>query len=138
MSDERGVQPHGPEQVGGDYGGQHLVIERLAGVIAEHDPGVVDDDVQIWMVRDHLGHDARNAHRVGHIQLHSMHPGVSRCDRVQRRGPPPGDDDLVAPLVQFLGQAAPDAGAPAGDQDRVAAELHRSAFRRKAACWPRT
>jgi hypothetical protein len=97
MSDERGDQMHGPEQVGGDYGRQHLVIERPAGAIAEHDPAVVDDDVQIWMLRDHLGHDTRNADGIGNIQLHGMHPGVSRRDLAQHRNLPgayrgPGPD----------------------------------------------
>jgi hypothetical protein len=132
MSDERGVHSHGPEQVGGDHGRQHLVVERFTEVIAEHDPGVVDHDVQVRVRGDHFGHHARDADRIADVKHHGPHAGVSRRDRAHRGRPAPGDDDLVASPVQFLGQAAPDAGRPAGDQDRVAGEFRRLPFRRKA------
>ncbi len=61
------------------------VIERLAEVITEHDPGIVDNDVQVRMLRDHLETAARDARRIGNVQLHGAHAGVSGRDRDQRR-----------------------------------------------------
>ena len=37
---------------------------------------------------------------------------------------PPGDDDLVAQLVELFGQAAANARAAAGDENGVAGEIH--------------
>src|SRR5688500_1346191 len=47
---------------------------------------------------------------------------------MEERLAPAGDDDLVAGLVQGLGQRPADAGAAAGDEDGVAADVHRKSL----------
>lgn len=124
----------GPQQVGRDDRHQGRVVERPADVVTGHNPGIVDDDVHIRMLRENVVRGLLDALRVGYIQLYGPHPRIGRRDHPQQCWPAPGDDDLVASLVQLRGEAAADAGGAASDENRVAAELHAPPFRRKTSC----
>ena len=52
-------------------------------------------------------------------------PGLAAVGGVEIRLAASGDDDLVAELVELLGDAEADARAAAGDEDGVSGEIHR-------------
>src|SRR5713226_4422006 len=89
-----------------------------------HDAGVVDQHVELRVLRDEPAGDGGNAGRVFDVQLDPSHAWVCLGDLGEVPLSPAGYDYLIAALVEGLGQAAADARSAAGDEDRVAREFH--------------
>ena len=59
----------------------------------------------------------------GDIEFDRLHTGVGGDDLVEMGPAAAGNDHLVTALVKSLGEAPPDAGCSAGDENGVAGEL---------------
>ena len=70
-----------------------------------------------------------NAGEVGDIEFNRFHAWIGSDNFIEQRLAAAGDDDLVAALVERLGEAAADAGGAAGDEDGVVREFHDVSFR---------
>jgi len=115
---ERGGEPDGAEEVGGNDG---LGVDgggRL-NILGAHDPGVVDEDVQRGEVLCELGDCATNAGGVFDVEGDGFNAGVGGCDSVEGGTPATGNDDLIATLVELFGEGTADARAAARDEDCV-------------------
>ena len=123
---QSGVQTHRSEQVGSDDGFRISEIRRLE-VFGAHDAGIVDDDVERWILGRQPRRQGLDAADVIDVELQRPHAGILRHDAFELRPAAAGDDDLVAERVKRFGQPAADAGAAAGDQNGVAGHVHGGA-----------
>src|SRR5207244_7934815 len=103
---------------------QQFLVNRDGGVVDLHDAGVVDQHVELRVVRDESGGDGGDAGRVLNVKLDPPHAGIGAGDLSEVPFSSTGDDHLIAAFVECFGQAAADAGSATGDQDRVAREFH--------------
>src|SRR6185437_10222776 len=89
-----------------------------------HDAGVVDEDVEGGEVGGDFGGEGFNRGRIFDIEREGSHAGVGGDGLIEHGLTAAGNDDLVALLVEGLGEAAADAGSAAGDEDGVARSVH--------------
>jgi len=59
-----------------------------------------------------------DASEIGDVELERGHAGVGGDNFVEIGAPPARSDNLVAALVERLGEPSPDARSAAGDEDR--------------------
>ena len=126
---QRGGDADGAEQVGVD---DRLGVGGLAllEVFGAHDAGVVEQHIERGESGGQLVDHAGDAGGIFDVEDDGLDAGIGGGDGVERALPAAGDDDLVAQLVQRLGQRLADAGTAAGKEDSVAGELHEGSFSR--------
>ena len=108
--------------IGVDRGQQQRVIDLCAGLVWLHDAGIVDEHVHIGVLGDQLVGGAVDAGRIADVQFDRRQTWIGLDHGIEMAAATARDDQLVAALVQCLGERAADAGASASDEDGVACE----------------
>ncbi len=101
--DKRGRQADRPHEIGRDGGHHQRVIDLATRLVRQHDTGVIDQHVEVRIVRDQLRGYPLDAGGVGNVKLDCGHAWVRLHHLVQVAAPAAADDDLVAALVERLG-----------------------------------
>jgi hypothetical protein len=105
--------PVGAEEVDGEVLFDH---GRIAEIVGEYHPGVVDQNVQ----RLHALDSRSNLCRIGHIQGHRRDAPI----RMGQGLPGTGVDASRAPAQGFLHQRLPNTAIAAGHQKRFICDCH--------------
>jgi len=127
MRQQRRSKADGAEQIGGDDGlGVRKIGLLLEKVLAAHDAGVVDEDVEGGELSDNLPGKCTDGGAVFDIELERLDARVGGGGFGESAEAAAGDDDLVAESVEGLSEAAANARAAASDEDRVAGGIHES------------
>jgi hypothetical protein len=124
MIDQRIGQPDRSEQIGRHRRLGDAQVAGGAQILAGHDPGVVDQDIEVGMIGDQRPRGRLDRCGVGDVEPNGEHPLAPANRLLKRLPPPPGDDHLIAQRVEAQRQLPPDAGPTAGDEDRISRKLH--------------
>src|SRR3546814_5807246 len=126
-----------PEHDAGEIDGQHPipVIElRILDRLPEHDPGIVDEDVEPPEPAEHERHQGYPVLLVGHVVLNEQRA------RLIGQGLPPrllaiGDDYRRAFILEQTHASLPDPLSTAGDDSHLALQpiRHRYSSNKKTA-----
>ena len=96
-----------------------VLVDFSRGVVDQHDPGIVDQDIERRIVCDQLLRDNGDIRRIRNIQFDRMHPRIRLGRCIQMFLAAARDDYLVAELVQCFGEATANTSTSAGDEDGV-------------------
>jgi hypothetical protein len=107
-----------------------LFVEWLTRgeVVMLLDPGVVEHAVEVGKLLGDVPCDLTDGGGIGHVEDAGPHPRIRLADRHQGGFPSPADDDLVAELVERLGESSTDSRTAASDEDRVGLHSHRDGY----------
>src|SRR3954453_22269795 len=123
---KRGGHADRREQVGSNLHLQMFVLKSglRTEVYVHLYSSIVNDAIQCRTIRhDSLRYilDRLSAGHIHHIRRQS---GMTMAEFLQTEFTPSADDDLIPALMERLGEAASDAGAPSRNEDGVALHLH--------------
>jgi hypothetical protein len=130
LRQQRRVQADRPQQIG-RHSRLRIGKRAFAQDFRPHNAGIVNDDVEGREIALDLLRKAADRVAVLDIERRALHSRIGRNRLVERRLAAARDDDLVALGVKSLGECAADAGAAAGNQDRIATCLHVASPRSK-------
>src|SRR6185295_6317343 len=94
-------------------------------VVNLHDSGVVDQDVELGVLRDELLRHRGDALWVLKTQFDRDHSRIRLHDCFQVRFPAAGNDDLISAVLQRLRKSSPDPRTTTRDENRIPREIHR-------------
>src|SRR5262249_40619660 len=92
-----------------------------------HDSGVVDQHIQLRMVRGKFRGERTDGGGVRDVELNRLHSGIRSCHLVKNRLSPSGDDYLISQTMKSLRATASDAGSTTSHKNRISRHVHESA-----------
>jgi hypothetical protein len=126
MVDQRIREPDRSEKIG-PYRLFRIAELAIAGqVLPAHDTGVVDKHIERRMLGNHLPGEGDNGVRIFDIEGDCVHSVSTRDGLVKRLLAAPRDNHRIAECMESRRQFSANAGPSAGDENRVARQVHRS------------
>ena len=88
-----------------------------------HDPSIVEQDIGLGKIANNARRKGGDLGRIIDVERQHVDPLATTGGFVQGLGAATSNYNGVVTIMEPMGQGFTDAGAPAGDQDRVATEF---------------
>ncbi len=124
MIDHGVGEAHWPNNIGFDHPLCITDITPGSDLFRTENTGIVNQNIDVGMISNHLLYKAVNRVRRGNVQRIRRHAFATGNGILQYLLASTGDNDVVTPIVPALGQCQSNAGTAAGNQKRIARAFH--------------